>query len=47
MGEDTQQSKNSNSKNTLAECSKETHTLGSEEDELKHFASSQDSALGP
>lgn len=35
MGEEAQQSETSNSKNTLAECSEETHALGSSESELK------------
>jgi len=36
--EEAQQSKKSNSKNTLAERPKEIHALGSNENELKHFA---------
>lgn len=37
----------SDSENTLADCSKETHRLGKNEKELKHFSSSQHCALGP
>lgn len=39
--EEAQQSKTSNSKNTLAECSKESLALGNNKNETKHFASSR------